>query len=154
MKNLKLLFIITLIGCNGCNTSNFKDKDVVFIEKFYNDYITELSRNDFQNVNADSVLKMYCTPRLISFLKTQYSENELDYDPFLNAQDVDKGIINTLEVRKDKSTYNLYSVSYTWPGAREKVEGVRLIVLNEGERSRIDYVFIAGYPDPKYPDIE
>jgi hypothetical protein len=154
MRNLSLTLIAILIFISACNVNNSANEETKFIEGFYKSYITELSKEDTKSSREDTVLNKYCTTRLITFLEKQYEEGELDWNPFLNAQDFDLGTINTIKINKEKSKYNLYSVSYVWPGTGETVDKIKLILVSEGNSYKIDYVDVGSKDDEKYKDIE
>jgi hypothetical protein len=75
----------------------------IFIRIFYQEYLLGLE-NDF----ADSVRAKYCTPDLIKKLANM----ELDYDPFLNAQDFDDNLLKKLDIKRANDPQGYYVVSY------------------------------------------
>src|SRR5688572_14383145 len=153
MKNLLCIFLLFLI-C-GCVKANTEKEDIALIKQFYKAYNGELSKEDFSSSKRESILKTYCTARFISFLNKQFRENELDWDPFLNAQDTHIKTTETLKVKKVKSKYNLYSISYVWAPTGEIIDKIGLIVINENGKPKIDYVYIGeGFEDPKYKDVK
>lgn len=88
---------------------------------------------DFEKIN--SIKKKYCTANLLRKIE----KDELDYDPFLNAQDSNIEWIKTLSVKKDTKENNLYYVSYkdTYNGTQIVI---KLIVLKEKESYKIDAI--------------
>ncbi|MBK0402091.1 hypothetical protein I5M27_03790 [Adhaeribacter sp. BT258] len=153
MKNF--LFVIILQFICGCNNLSTEKEDILFIKKFYQEYNGELSKEAESISKRDSILKSYCTSRLVSFLEKQYRENELDWDPFLNAQDMNIKTPETLRVIKENSKYNLYSISYVWAPTGDTVDNIGLIIINEKGTPKIDYVYIGeGFGDEKYKDVE
>ncbi len=78
-----------------------------FIRMFYKEYLL-----GFENNFEDSVMRKYCTPELMRKL----ANKELDYDPFLNAQDVNNNVLKTLDIKKSNDPHGYYVVSYNGYG--------------------------------------
>jgi hypothetical protein len=83
----------------------------------------------------------------LKYLDKQLTENELDWDPFVNGQDADTCIIRTLSF--EKISTNIFQVSYTWPSDTTQIK-IRLTVINEKGSYKIDNVLIDRRPDIRY----
>lgn len=66
-----------------------------------------------------------------------YQEMELDYDPFLEAQDCDKNVLEKLRIEKDSVQDNVYRV-YLWDNFNRKYKVVRLLLKQEEQGYKID----------------
>jgi hypothetical protein len=110
------------------------DAATEMLKEFYTKYITEISKNSPNTKKLNSIRKQYCTAGLLSRIK----ELELDYDPFLNAQDTDDSWVKTLAVSKDpKKGKGIYVVSFSDSESKEKIT-ITLSVVKEGEDYKID----------------
>lgn len=56
----------------------------------------------------DSIKNLYCSPKLLDSLQQQ----EPDYDPFINAQDLDDDLNKKLSIAKDTPAESIYITSY------------------------------------------
>jgi|GEM_PF-6529750 len=77
-------------NCIGQDNSELIERTIL---RFYSEYV-----KNFQNVenrNIDSVRMKFSTECLINKL----SSVELDFDPYINAQDCDSTLVKTLKVR-------------------------------------------------------
>lgn len=74
-----------------------------FIKGFYEEYLSSIDKG-----TSDEVKLEFCTPELI----TKLSENDLSYDPFINAQDFDESLLKTLDVKKSDAPQGYYVASY------------------------------------------
>jgi hypothetical protein len=84
-----LLFTLLAIIAGGCKSKNSKTAEQT-LREFYAQYITacdEMSDNT-------AIKENFLTKELI----TKLAEADLEYDPFLNAQDCDKAWVETLEI--------------------------------------------------------
>lgn len=92
--------------------SQDSDEHVInIIKAFYTSYITEASKMPTpENVaNQKTLKKKYCSEKLLNKLEKE----DLDYDPFLKAQDSNIEWLKTLAVNKDQVKQNVYAVSFT-----------------------------------------
>lgn len=81
-----------------------------FIKDFYEKYLLALESNEEGKV--DSVTSRFCTKELIAIIEKSRIDYSLDHDPFLSAQDYDKTLLNTLEVRAEPQE-GVYRITYT-----------------------------------------
>ncbi|MCU0433861.1 MAG: hypothetical protein MUC87_10440 [Bacteroidia bacterium] len=77
-----------------------------FVHAFYGMYIAYESDSIFSPNDSKKLIEQNCTPELIRKIETA----QPDYDPFLNAQDVDLTAFASLSIIKLKT--NEYEVSY------------------------------------------
>ena len=92
------------------NIDSLKQKKVKieFVENFYEEYISELSEMPMDLDRIDSLEKKFLTVELYKKLK----EQDLDYDPFLNAQDFDDDILEKLASNEHTEKKDVVKVSY------------------------------------------
>ncbi len=83
------------------NKKNLISKEAKFLKSFYAAYVKELDNVPINFANVDSIKLKYCTSEFLDKL----SRYDLDYDPLLDAQDVDVDILESLKIRID-STIN------------------------------------------------
>lgn len=65
-----------------------------------------------QEKKLDSILTKYCAPDLLHKIKQKTDAGDLDYDPFLKAQDVDTASLKTITFTKDPKRPDAYTFSY------------------------------------------
>lgn len=96
-----------------------------FIKMFYAEYLSALETG-----STESVIDAHCTPELASRL----ANSDLDYDPFLNAQDFDENVLKTLEVTQSERQ-EFFVVSYMDSYSNSKVYvAMRLVAAKGGHR--------------------
>ncbi len=78
------------------------------LKSFYTLYITENAKNQPNEKLLSTIKHKYCSEKLLQKLSLE----ELDYDPFLNAQDCDIEWLKTLSVIKESKSKNKYVVSF------------------------------------------
>lgn len=137
MKNVFCLVI--------CLTSVFVSRNVYAQETtaklelmaFYTSYISECIKDPTpQNLKKmESLRNEYSTERLLKQLK----DDELDYDPYLNAQDCSKSWLKTLEVKQDLADPNQWLISMGEVGSKLR-SLIRLTVVKQGDRYKIDTI--------------
>ena len=155
MKNsgnylLSLLIIIFILSsCKKNGNTEVKPKmSVKYPEKeientvrmFYLAYITEsLSQKNLneQNKKLDSITQLYCTQSLLDSINYEFKNNELDYDPFLDAQDVNPEMLKTLFIQKSKQVKNQYSVMFLIDEYDGSFTNITLIISRENGRYKI-----------------
>jgi len=104
---------------------------------FYSTYIkafSEMEPNKSETV-CDSIRNLYCSKNLLAEIKI----HELDYDPFLNAQDADIEWLKTLKITKDPKRNWLYTVSYLDNYSKETVY-IKLKIVKLKESFKIDAI--------------
>ena len=119
------LFAFQLSGCQN-KSSKYNLKTINFFEEFYSEYVYGTSLSEQGNglkvyENYLSILNKYCTSSLVE----RILESEIDYDPFINAQDVSAVILDYLKVTPVEGDRDSFEVSFRYP------------VQKESERTRI-----------------
>ena len=133
---LTSFFTVIIVLMNNCTYSqnNSSDKQITkMLKEFYSNYITENSKMP-PNIKKIAIIKnIYCSKKLVANL----NKKQLDYDPFLNAQDSDVDWIKTLTISKGVQNKNLYVVTYSIDGSKNTV---KLMVVNEVGKFKIDSI--------------
>ena len=116
MTQFRVIFLIFSLSIlfTSCKKEDEDPEAKAVLSKFYKSYISEVSNSrDLKRmeVRLDSLKKMYCTKSLIDSVNTEF-EDGLDYDPFINAQDADSKMLETLSVSYIKNSKNKYLVKY------------------------------------------
>ncbi len=144
MKKLKIyifgLFFLVMISCKNDNSeTEIKDR----IKNFYTSYI-EISSSSIplseMNKKLDSVTKIYCTKDLLDSISYKFENEELDYDPFINAQDSKMSMLKSLMIFKDKKNENLYTVIYTDDINDSSTTEIVLTIVNENGNYKISSI--------------
>lgn len=110
-----------------------------FLKNFYTIYITDIAIGHDPLHSSDSLVKKYCTPRLLNKIAEHSDPEKLnwwDSDPFIKAQDSDTSFLKTLSIRMNKMKPNSYSVSYGSTDDSTKTT-IHLIVEKQKEGFRI-----------------
>lgn len=125
-------------GCAGQEGARQPDPALSVVQQFYVEYITEWTRKGTPDPEKTAAIrKHYLTRGLFDKLEYLYREMELDYDPFLEAQDCDRSVLDRLRIERDTVRTDLYRV-YLWDGFNRKYQEVKLL-LKPGEQGyRID----------------
>jgi len=137
MKSKFLIFSLFAI-CVFSNTASraqVKDADKeirTMLKEFYTIYITE----EYKDGLEDSIKKKYCTKKILNRIK---QDEELENDPFVNAQDYDLAWLKTLTINKDSQKENVYTVSFISSYDQKKTI-IRLLVVKDGQRYKIDNI--------------
>ena len=142
-KMLMSLFTLGIILFNmfSCKSNqpqeNTSDEQILgMLKSFYSSYITENAKMPLNIAKIKSIEEKYCTINLLSKLENQ----ELDYDPFLKAQDSNIDWLKTLTIKRDSTKQDLYNVSYIEIYSNTKVT-IKLIVIKQEEFYKIDSVW-------------
>ena len=69
----------------------------------------------------------YIAPRLFGRLQRMYAEMELDYDPFLEAQDCDESVLENLRIEKDSVRTDVYRI-LLWDNFNRKYRKAELLL--------------------------
>ncbi len=110
----KILIILLLIQASfsiyaQSELSTISDGQIIKdLTNFYTLYITESSKNQPNERQLNLIKHKYCSDKLLRKLSLE----ELDYDPFLNAQDCDIEWLKTLTITKDNKSKNKYIVGF------------------------------------------
>lgn len=136
-KTIFFIFCLSMFFTNCKKVDENKEAEVM-LAKFYKSYIGEVaSYRDFKQMNRklDSLKKIYCTKSLIDSINVEY-EDGLDYDPFINAQDADSTMIETLSVSYLKNSKNKYVIRFNNNFSKPKKE-IFAKVINENGQLKI-----------------
>ncbi|MBA0883369.1 DUF3828 domain-containing protein [Flavobacterium undicola] len=81
---------------------------------FYTSYLEQFSNQNLKESEKklDSIKVKYCTKSLLDGISNEFENNELDYDPFIKAQDASSDMIETLTVNKIAGSENKFHVQY------------------------------------------
>jgi Tfp pilus assembly protein PilN len=117
--------------------SNTDEEQVVnMLTDFYTGYITIIAKGPMDYEDKLIALKeKCCTKKLLDKVAEDF-KNELDYDPFINAQDSDVAWLKTLSVVKEPQKENTYSVSYRSNDTTKVV--IHLRVIKQDDLFKID----------------
>lgn len=145
-----LIYLAACAGCTNKTSSVNKEQPVInsdakgtendtaikMIRSFYSEYITINNEVSVDEARLAAIKKKYCTARLLSALQ----QEEMDYDPFLNAQDCDTSWIRTMSVKHDVLENDIYHVQYKDVSTQENIR-VKLKLNHENGEYRIDKVY-------------
>ena len=81
---------------------------ILFLKEFYKKYVFEFEKINANQNDIDSLIKVHCSDK---FLTNLYN-SDINYDPFLNAQDVTSDIFKSFKVETDINTTNAFIISY------------------------------------------
>lgn len=105
------------------------------LRRFYAEYVAEWlcgSASDTKSVSS-----RYITKRLRNKLKNLYNRHELDYDPFLEAQDCDRHTLDSLRIESDADRPEIRRV-YLWDSYNKRYKEIVLRMKLEGNEWKID----------------
>lgn len=99
------------------SSKNEIDKGAVIqkmLKEFYSAYIKEFANENIAESERklDSIEIKFCTKSLLDSISNEFEHNELDYNPFVKAQDVSLDWIETLTVSKLSGSENKFNVQY------------------------------------------
>lgn len=130
-----ILMLFNIVSCKGQPQIETSDEEIMkMIKDFYTNYITENVKMPPDGSKIFSLKKKYCTTYLLEKINNQ----ELDYDPFLKAQDSNIEWLKTLIIKKDPSKKGFYEVSYT---DNTKQIVIKLTVIKQNESFKIDSIW-------------
>jgi hypothetical protein len=113
LKTIFLIFSFSILF-TSCKKGNENPEAKAMLSKFYKSYISEVaSSRDLKQmeIRLDSLKKKYCTKSLIDSINVEF-EDGLDYDPFINSQDADSKMLETLSVTYIKNSRGKYLIKY------------------------------------------
>lgn len=120
-----------MTSCAAGNDSKAMDS----LKAFYKDYIKESSKVPADNAKIESLKTKHCTAKYLG----QLADQELEADPFLNAQDVEEKWADNLEITPDGVTQNQFSVCYTASFDNSK-HCVEVTMVEDGGSWKIDNI--------------
>ena len=113
------------------------------LRTFYTCYIKAYNcSNDLNLVEKefDFLKKKYCTKDLLDKIAKQLKNDELDYDPFIKAQDSNIGNEKTLNIKKDGEKNNIYIVTYV-DVYDHKIKVINVHLVKQKDGYKIDSVW-------------
>lgn len=116
--------------------SGKQDPACAFVRQFYTAYIGSWLAD---GGDPRAVLKQNLTRRFYERLQRMYEQEELDYDPFLDAQDCDASVLEKLRIEKDTLREHVYRVCL-WDTYSRNYKHVELLLEHTGQSYRIDDV--------------
>ena len=129
--------VFTAADCTACGQGD--DRARTTIERFYTEYLDALVRND--DVAVRRVEDKYLSLSLARRIRRMYGTMELDYNPFMQAQDFDSHSLDGMRIEKTGASENRYRV-YLWDSYNKQYKQVDLMM----KRTRDGYV-VDGYSD-------
>ncbi|WP_106604844.1 DUF3828 domain-containing protein [Chitinophaga ginsengisoli] len=108
------------------------DSAATMLKQFYSSYIASWDSPDIKK--SELIKKQYCTKKILNRIA---DDEELDADPFLQAQDTDIDWLKTLVISKDTQKPNVYIVSYLDNYTKKRIVN-KLLVIKEGQKYKID----------------
>lgn len=100
------------------------------LREFYTLYITENDKMKRDDLRIATLKEKYVTPKLIAKIDSAMLYYNLDYDPFVNAQDYDTAWIKTLEIAPVPERTNTFDICYTY---NKNSKSCTTVVLVESE---------------------
>jgi hypothetical protein len=147
LSYLLLIFAITIQSC-GQNSkkevshvvndtvvgvANREETAVQTLKDFYTAYISERSKPDENWESTVSMKKKYLTKKL----QEKLEDEDLDYDPIIDAQDCDENWTKTLEINAEASHENVYNVCFVSFGDNQK-KRIKLLLIKDNGNYLID----------------
>lgn len=113
-RSILILFLVVCAITSKAQNTASDVQALAMLKNFYTTYMTEVAigKPPASEKKIDAIQKKYCTPALISKIKRLQQSGDLDWDPFIKAQDSNIESVKTLVVKKG-ATSNSYVVSYT-----------------------------------------
>ena len=117
-----IFFVVQAYGQNrNAKISNIKidsieidNKEIIkTLKEFYTAYMLSCLQSKLDLKTEDSILNKYVTKNLQMRIKRASLNNDLDNDPFINAQDCTFEGLKTLNVTSDTGQKGVYNVCYT-----------------------------------------
>lgn len=110
-----------------------QDSAYMAVQRFYTAYIGAWIADDG---DTRAVLKQNLTRSFFDRLQRMY-ELELDYDPFLEAQDCDESVLEKLRIEKDTLREHVYRV-HLWDSHHRNYKQIELLLEHTEQGYRID----------------
>jgi hypothetical protein len=145
-KAVIILSAIALLGCTQAAkrqaadtekpslvapVSKEEEQAINTLREFYELWITEHSKDIDIDENAIAdIEKKYVSKELSVKLKKVFAEYELDYDPFLNAQDYDIRSLKTLEINPVAEQNDTYRICYNYDNEHTNCMTLFLVKTN------------------------
>lgn len=116
---------------------NIQAQNIRMLQEFYTKYDAELEKEqNYSEEVLDAIKKEYCTTALLERLRADTDSGYIDADPFINAQDTDGHMMETLQIVKDPKEKDIYEASYRWAYDSTKIT-IRYKLVKEGNTYKI-----------------
>lgn len=150
MKTVRLFFTLLFIAFQTTNAQDktesidHSEEQIEFLEGFYVEYVSRPDVPDHEK--RMSILRKYCTSELVDKILEMWRNRELDYDPFVFAQDnLPISSLNFLKIEKHRKEKNVYEVSYHYLNEDDSERTrIRLEVINTPKGCKISNI-ISNY---------
>lgn len=106
-----------------------------WLKQFYATYITKCYTGA-SGEEMKAFEKSSCTAAYFNELQ---ADEEMDVNPFLNAQDCDTATIKTLKVDKDPQVKDRYIVSYSWSSPDSRKD-ILVTITKEQDAFKISHI--------------
>lgn len=150
MKTKRIFIVLLLVvfqTTNGQEKIKATDRNkeyIEFLKEFYTEYLIKTNLDNQKNKiyqNFITILNKYCTSSLVEKILNA----EIDYDPFIYAQDFHISILNYLKVEKYGDNLGYYEVSFRYTNEDDSQRTrIRLEVINTTEGCKISNI-ISNY---------
>lgn len=111
-----------------------QDPAYMAVQRFYTAYIGAWLA---EGGDTRAVLKQNLPRSFYDRLLRMYGQTELDYDPFLEAQDCDESVLERLRIEKDPLREHVYRVCL-WDNYHRDYKHVELLLEHTEQGYRID----------------
>nr|WP_315174473.1 DUF3828 domain-containing protein [uncultured Flavobacterium sp.] len=133
-----IIFVMTFFNMGNAQTilaeKNSYDKQIVeMLKKFYNEYLIEVEKMPLNQRKVNLIKQKFCTSKLLSKIDLL----ELDYDPFVNAQDFDSEVLKTIKFTKDSKNLNVYKACYVYSFNKKNI-CIKLQIIKVNGNFKID----------------
>lgn len=139
---LWLLFFIVYPAIGGCNHIDSIqydcqeiDSTTLTLKQFYISYISEQLKDKPDKQKIAYLKEKYVTKNFLSKL----SKLELDYDPFVYAQDYDENWLKCIRIEKDTLSVDTYNV-YLIDNFNNETYCMKLYMIKEDGEYKIDNI--------------
>ena len=131
--------MIFFYGCCSFAQNNLSEDQQIrgMLKEFYTSYMTQFAKWPPEPKKEDSIRRKYCTTRLLKDIK---NDEDLDYDPWLDAQDTDIAWLKTLSIKKNIGIPNGYIITYESSKYDGEKAFIKLTVVKEKDGYKIDSV--------------
>lgn len=99
-----------------------------WLKQFYADYIVKC----YTGASGEEIKAFQKNSCTAAYFNELQSDEEMDVDPFLQAQDCDTATIKTLRVDKDPQVKDRYIVSYYWSTPESRKDILVTITKEQG----------------------
>jgi hypothetical protein len=123
------LLVTTIVGCRLTEKKSAEMQAIATLKEFYTLWITENAKSQIDENAIDAIKQKYISSDLLASL----NELELDYDPFLDAQDCDEKWLKTIEIKPVEGKENVFIVCYQthdFRGKRENCITLFIVKIN------------------------